>query len=176
MAKPAGHTFQQMWKQMDHEHRRKAAEGFFSATEQLTEQRAVTNIIAAKMNLRPQTAAKLPAEKKANYLAGIYTLDEHLLGALIRGELFTNHKPMLSMFLDELQIPHKDGAISAESVTPPTAEALRPATEKIRASFDPAVVDFYLAALLASDPDTWVNLDNLQQPEGSEQGAREPSS
>jgi len=163
MSKPAGRTFQQMWKQMDHEQRRHAAEGFFSATEQLTEQRAVTNIIAARLNLRPQTAAKLPPEKKANYLAGISSLDEHLVGALVRAELFSQHKQMLSMFLDELQIPHKDGAISAESVSPPSAEALKVAVEKIRTAFDPSAVDFYFAALLASDPVTWANLESAQQ-------------
>ncbi|MGA3210732.1 MAG: hypothetical protein ABSD20_05445 [Terriglobales bacterium] len=163
MSKPAGKTFQQMWKQMDHEQRRRAAKGFFSATEQLMEQRAVTNIIAARLNLRPQTAAKLPPEKKANYLAGISSLDEHLVGALVRAELFSQHKPMLAMFLDELQIPHKEGAISVESVPPPSAEALNAAAEKIRATFDPAAVEFYFSALLASDPVTWANLGSDQQ-------------
>jgi hypothetical protein len=115
-------------------------------------------VLAARLHLRPQTAAKLTPEKMANYLTSIEIPDELLAATLVRAYLFTRQQPMLSLFLDTLQIPHKKGVIEQDTVAPPPAEALQAATEKIRGAFDPAEVRIYLSALLASDPDTWANL------------------
>jgi len=57
-----------------------------------------------------------------------------------------------------LQIPHKNGAISEDHVTPPSAEALQAAIAKLRASYNEQEVQLYVAALVASDSETWVNL------------------
>jgi hypothetical protein len=65
---------------------------------------------------------------------------------------------MLGMFLDELQIPHKEGAISADTVPAPSTEALRGAVARIGGAFPAADVEMYLSALYASDPETWANL------------------
>jgi hypothetical protein len=153
-------SFQQIWKQMDATRRRQAADALYAGKEYVGEQQRSVGVIAAKLNLRAQKAAKLPPEKLAGYLVSMVTPDEQLAGALVRAYLFGPHQAMLVSFLDELQIPHEKGAISIEEVPPPSADALRAAVEKIRASFDATDVDIYLSALLASDAGTWVNLEN----------------
>jgi hypothetical protein len=158
MANQMGRTFQQIWKQMDHGRRRQAAEAFFTSAETAGEKRSITGLIAMKMKLRPQTAAKLPPERAAGYLSTIESLDEPLAALLVRSYLFTHQTPMLAMFLDELHITHKDGVIPDDNTIVPTAEALQEAAGKIRAAFAPEDVQLYLSALSASDAVTWANL------------------
>ena len=159
MSNQARKSFQQIWKFMDAGRRRQAAEVFFTTGASAGEQRVASSLIAGRLHLRPQTAAKLPPEKLASYLSSIQSIDDLLAGAVIRSYLFTSHEPMLAMFLDELQIQHNKGVISAENVTPPSADALRTATERIRSAFAAEDVELYLAALAASDPLTWANLN-----------------
>ncbi len=157
-------SFQQIWKQMDPTRRRQAADAFYAAKDYIGEQQRSAAIIAAKLNLRPQKAAKLPAEKLAGYLVSMITPDEQLSSTLIRAFLFGPHEAMLAMFLNELNIPNDKGAISQEEVPAPATEALHTAVEKINGAFDPADVDIYLSALSASDPGTWTNLAAARSP------------
>lgn len=159
MSKQASKTFQQIWRQMDHGRRRQAAEAFTAGSEYAGEQRRAAGVIAVKLNLRPQKAAKLPPEKTATYLTTIETLDEQLASILVRAYLFTHQQPMLTMFLDELHIPHEQGAISNDPVTPPDSDSLKLAVERIRAAFPQDDVRLYLSALSVSDSITWANLD-----------------
>ena len=115
MSNQTGRTFQQIWKRMDRERRRQVAAAFFSSTESAGEQRRAAGLIATKLNLRPQKAAKLPAEKAAAYLSAIESIDDQLAALLVRTYLFARQKPMLVMFLDELPIPHQDGVIPDDS-------------------------------------------------------------
>lgn len=158
MSNQTGKTFQQIWKQMDSDRRRQAATAFFTSTDTAGEQRRVTGLIAMKLKLRPQTAAKLPVERAAGYLSAIESLDEPLAALLIRSYLFARQTPMLVMFLDVLQMPHENGVIPDDNTIVPTADALRTAAERIRAAFDPEDVQVYLSALSASDAVTWANL------------------
>lgn len=158
MSNQIGRTFQQIWKQMDQGRRRQAAEAFFTSAETAGEKRSVTGLIAMKLKLRPQTAARLPAERAAGYLSGIESLDEPLAALLIRSYLFTHQTPMLAMFLDELQIAHQNGVIPDDNTVVPAADVLKEAAGKIRAAFPPEDVQLYLSALLASDAVTWANL------------------
>lgn len=158
MSKQEVRSFQQIWRQMDPEQRRAAAEALCAGAEYARVQQTFAGVIAAKLHMRPQKAAKLPAEKSAAYLASISDLNEQMAGAVVRAYLFARHEPMLAMFLDELQIPHKHGVISADKVTPPSADSLHAAVERIRAAFAAADVQMYLSALLASDPVAWANL------------------
>ncbi len=158
MSNQSDKTFQQIWKHMDRERRRQTATAFFSSTEAAGELRRVSGFIAMKLNLRPQKAAKLPADKAAAYLAAIESIDEPLAALLVRTYLFAHHAPMLIMFLDELQIPHQNGVIADDSTTVPSADALRTAADHLRAAFPAEDVQFYLSALLASDAVAWANL------------------
>lgn len=151
-------TFQQMWKQMEPARRRQIATAFFSGTESAGEQRRAAGMIAMKLKLRPQKAAKLPADKLAGYLSSIMSVDEPLAALVIRDYLFAEQRSMLVMFLDALGITHKDGVIPDGTETVPTTEALREAIAKVRAGFAPEDVDLYLSALIASDGATWANL------------------
>ncbi len=154
-------TFQQVWRQMDRDHRRQAADAMCVEPEYAKEKTHAAAVLAAKLHLRPQSAARLTPEKMAGYLTSIDFPDELLAASLVRAFLFTRQQPMLSMFLDELQIAHEKGVIKADSVPPPSAEALQGAVAKIQGAFDAADVKIYIAALLASDPETWVNLEAL---------------
>jgi len=158
MSNQIGRTFQQIWKQMDRERRRQAATGFFTSAETAGEHRRVSGLIATKLNLRPQKAAKLPPEKAAGYLSAIESVDEPLAALLVRTYLFAQQKPMLSMFLDELQMPHKEGVIPDDNTVVPTADALRAAVARIRGEFPAEDVQVYMSALAASDAATWTNL------------------
>lgn len=158
MSGEANITFRQVWKQMEHEARQQAAETFCTEPAYAREQTRAASLIAMKLKLRPQKAVKLPAERKASYLSSIALQDEFMAGTLLRAHLFTNHKQMLGVFLDELHIAHKDGVIKDESTPAPSEEALRGAVERIRGAFAPADVQMYLSTLLASDPHTWEKL------------------
>lgn len=159
MSNQTGRTFQQIWKRMDRERRRQVAAAFFSSTESVGEQRRAAGLIATKLNLRPQKAAKLPAEKAAAYLSAIESIDDQLAALLVRTYLFARQKPMLVMFLDKLPIPHQDGVIPDDSTIVPSADALRAAVDRIRTAFPAEDVQLYLSALLANDAVTWANLD-----------------
>ncbi len=154
-------TFQQIWKQMDNGRRRQAAAAFFTSVETAGEQRQVAALIAKKLNLRPQKAAKLPPEKAAGYLSAIESLEEPMAALLIRSYLFAQQTPMLAMFLDELQIPHENGVIPDGNTAVPSADALRAATARISAEFAAEDVQLYLSALAASDAVTWANLGEV---------------
>jgi hypothetical protein len=65
---------------------------------------------------------------------------------------------MLVTFLDELQIPHQRGVIADDNTAVPSADALRAAADRIRATFPAEDVQLYLSALLASDAVTWAHL------------------
>jgi hypothetical protein len=151
-------TFQQIWKQMDLGRRRQAATAFFADSETEGQRRGVVGFIAKKLNLRPQKAAKFPADKAAAYLASIESLDEPLAAWLIRSYLFASQQAMLLMFLDELKIPHQNGVIPEGNTAVPTVDELRAAVERIRGAFLAEDVQLYLSALIASGDATWTNL------------------
>lgn len=153
-----GRTFQQIWRHMNNDRRRQAATAFFTDAETAGEKGRITGLIAMKLKLRPQKAAKLPTEKAAGYLAAIESIDEPLAALLIRSYLFGRQTPMLASFLDELQIPHEKGVIPEDNKVVPSTEALRAALTKIRSAFSAEDVDLYTSALAASDAETWVNL------------------
>lgn len=161
--KQANKSFLQIWKQMDHARRIEAAGAFQADADNAAEKRRASGVVAAKLNLRPQKAAKLPPERIAAYLASIDSLDEQLAANLIRSYLFGKRLSMLTTFLDELHIPHKEGAIGDEAVPAPDIDSLRVALEKIRGAFDATDVQIYLSALLISDTETWANLDSAMQ-------------
>ena len=144
---------------MDHERRRQATTAFYASSETAGEQRRAAALIATKLNLRPQKAAKLPQDKAANYLAAIESPDEPLAALLVRTYLFARQRALLVMFLDELKIPHQNGVIAEGNTTVPTVEMLRAALERIQAAFAPEEVQIYLSALAASDAAVWVNLE-----------------
>jgi hypothetical protein len=106
---------------MDHERRRQAATAFFTSMETASEQRRVAGLIATRLNLRPQKAAKLPTDKAAAYLSSIESVDESLAALLIRTYLLARQEPMLVMFLEELKIPHQSGVIPDGNTAVPTA-------------------------------------------------------
>lgn len=143
---------------MDSDRRRQAAEVLCAGGNFAAEQRMAAGIIAARLKLRPQKALRLPPEKMAGYLLSVGGMDEQLAGSLVRAYLFTQHQPMLAMFLDDLKIPHAKGVIGPNTAVNLEAEAVKAAVARIREQFPTADVDLYLAALVASDDVTWALL------------------
>jgi hypothetical protein len=157
-------NFQQLWRSLGSERRRAAAAALLARKDQ-TNQMLATTLIATRLKFRPHKAAALPAEKKAGYIAGMDTLDESTAGALVRDYLFEKHRPMLSRFLDLLNIPHKNGEIQEDAEPPkPTGDAVRTALSTIRGEFDAQEVGIYTSALTLSDPDFWSELKNVDAP------------
>lgn len=144
---------------MDQERRRQGATALLTSPDSAGDPRLIAGMIAKKLNLRPQKAAKLPPEKAAAYLATIVSIDEPLAASLVRNYLFAHQKPMLVMFLEELQIPHEDGLIPDGNTVVPTVDMLRTALARIRAAFAPEDIELYLSALATNDAVTWANLD-----------------
>ena len=150
---------------MDGDRRRQAADVLCAGGSFAAEQRMAAGIIAARLKLRPQKAAKLPPEKMAGYLLNLGSLDEQLAGSLVRSYLFAHQQPMLALFLDDLKIPHNGGVIAADTAVNLEPEALKAAVEHLRTAFPAPDVDLYLSALYASDDVTWALLQSyLPQP------------
>jgi len=153
---------------MDSDRRRRAAEVLCAGGNFAAEQRMAAGIIAARLKLRPQKALKLPPERMAGYLLSVGGMDEQLAGSLVRAYLFTEHQPMLAMFLDELKIPHNKGMIGSNTAVHLDAEAVKAAVAHLREQFQAADVDLYLTGLVASDDVTWALLkEELPKPEAS---------
>lgn len=159
-------TFQQVWKQMDVPRRTSAALALVRSNTQARARMLAE--LEARIHMRRSTLMKLPEERVAALLSNYGVLGEDLSTLLIRSYFFGSHRPMLSAFLDALQIPHKEGEIEDNTEVPLVAEEpLRAAVEKIRAEYPAEDVDLYLKALLASGPETWGNVAQIVPEESS---------
>lgn len=155
-------NFQQLWRQLGSERRRAAATALLTRSDR-SQQIMASNMIAIRLKFRPHKAAALPPERKAHYLATMETMDEAMAGALVRDYLFAQHRPMLSRFLDSLNIPHKDGEIEEKADIPkPVSNALKTALSTIRGEFNGDEVSIYTNALALSDPDFWGELRTIE--------------
>lgn len=130
--------------------------------------RAVATIqLARAMHFRDETLRRMPAEKKAELLAGrnAAEFEQAFESALM---LYHTHeqREMLAAFLDQWQVPHVNGSIEADDYTPPTADAVRGAVSSLSDRFDKRDVAIYLAAagLLMAGPwqdATWPVVEEL---------------
>jgi hypothetical protein len=102
--------------------------------------------LARAMHFRDETIRKMPPEKKAELLAGragAAEFEQTFENALM---LYHTHqqREMLAAFLDAWGVPHKNGSIEVDDYTPPTADAVRDAVDKL--GFDRRDVAIYLAS------------------------------
>lgn len=122
--------------------------------------------LARAMHFRDETVRKMPAEKKAELLAGragAAEFEQTFENALM---LYHTHDqgPMLGAFLDQWGIPHTNGSIEVDDYTPPSVDAVRQAAQTL--DYDKRDMAIYLASagLLMTGPwrdATWPVVDEL---------------
>ena len=151
---------QKIWNLMGEERRLAAAKAFWESSEQKGAQRQVEQVLAQRLHARTVFLKKLPAEKKAGYLARDMATTPYLWDAAMISYHFAAHRPMLTDFLNALGIPNKDGHYesSDKDVHPPTAEALDRAVKTLLDKYDRTDVLVYLAAAVTQDEEFWANL------------------
>ena len=122
--------------------------------------------LARAMHFRDETIRKMPAEKKAELLAGrvgAAEFEQTFENALMLYHTHEQNK-MLGAFLDQWGVPHENGSIEADDYKTPTADAVREAVNKL--GFDRRDVAIYLASaglLMSAEwrDATWPVVDEL---------------
>jgi hypothetical protein len=146
-----------VWKTMSQDRRVEAARAFW-ADEHAEEQHAEAILaIAGHLKFRPKSAAALPADRRARYLAGLPSMPEAVAARLLIAWHLERQRPMMGAFLDALGITHENGLIN-EEVKPPDADRLASAAKSLSESYPAEDVKLYFSALISQDPDTWGGL------------------
>jgi hypothetical protein len=149
-----------LWKQLSPARRLAAAEAFWQ-DEQSAEQHAeATLAIAQRLKFRPRSAAALPDDKKARYLARLPAVSDPLGARLLVAYHLAWQRPMLARFLDLLGIAHEDGLITEERVAAPDGDRLAKAAGSLATEFAQEDVELYFSTLISQDPDTWSGLEH----------------
>ncbi len=150
---------QRIWNLMGEQRRLAAARSFWESSEQKGAQRQVEQMLAQRLHARPVFVKKLPAEKKAGYLARDMATTPYLWDAVMISYHFAAHRQMLTEFLNALGIPNDNGHYeSGDSLPPPSAEALESAVKALLEKYDRTDVLVYLGAAVTQDPVFWANL------------------
>lgn len=144
-----------LWRSMSAEQRTAAAAAFWSDDNAALEQAEAIALIARQIKFRPRSVQGLPVDRRAKYLAGLAQVSDLLAARLLVVHHLEFQRPMMSAFLDALQIPHEDGLIEEETPKAPTPEALSAAADTLAAAFPRADVGRYFWTLLWQDPQTW---------------------
>jgi hypothetical protein len=153
-----------IWKEMPLEKRVQAADAFWRDEEssdiKVQHVEAIVTI-ARRLNFRPKSVQALPVERRAKQLAQINEVSDALATRALIAYHFASQRPLMTTFLDALGIPHENGLITAEDVTPPDRERLTAATNALVAAHPADDATRYLRTLVALDGDTWVNLPGV---------------
>lgn len=143
---------------MPAERRLEAARAFWEDEQSIEQQAEAVGAIAQALKFRPKSAAALPLEKRARYLAGLPAVSDLLASRLLVAYHLSAQRPMMGRFLDALGISHENGLIADEEVTAPDRARLAEAAKTLRKEFPSEAVNLYFNTLLAQDPDTWGGL------------------
>ena len=147
-----------IWKLMGDDRRLLAATAFYSDEALREYHRAADTFLARLKNFRPQFIRRLPAEKRASYLAHA-NLAVELAAQLTVSYHFAYQRPIMAAFLTSLNIPNDNGMITEDAdLSPPSDDALTSAVASLRASFPAEDVEIYLQTLISQNPDTWSGL------------------
>ena len=154
-------TAGRVWKLMTPEQRQRATRVFWRDETEAADRREADRLIAQHKKLRPKTVAGLDDEQKARQLASM-PLPDPTAGRVLMLYHLAEQRPMMGAFLDALAIPHDNGLIQAEDVSP-DAGKIAAAAAAIAQAYPPADVSVYLNTLLCQDPDTWGALRGLPE-------------
>jgi hypothetical protein len=153
----------QLWKQLDPDRKRQAADAFWRDESAANEQAEAIGLIAQRIKFRLKSVITMPVEKKSQYVLSMPAVSEMLAARLLVAYHLAHQRPMMGAFLDALGISHEDGIIAEEDVKPPAADALKSAASSLAASYPAGDVSLYLSTLVWQDPDTWGALAELPE-------------
>ncbi|SRR5258705_7702202 len=153
----------QLWKHLNPNKKRIAAEAFWRDENAANEQAEAIGLIAQRIKFRLKSVIAMPVEKKTQYVLSMPAVSEMLAARLLVAYHLVHQRSMMGAFLDALGIGHEDGIIAEDDVKPPSAEALQKAAKTIAASYPAEDVSLYLSTLVWQDPDTWGALADLPE-------------
>jgi hypothetical protein len=153
----------QLWKQLNAEKKRQAADAFWQDEHAANEQAEAVNLIAQRIKFRLKSVLAMPVAKKTQYLLSMPAVSEMLAARMLVAYHLQHQRAMMAAFLDALGIKHEEGIIAEEEVTPPTADALKQAARTIASSYPADDVSLYLSTLVWQDSDTWGALADLPE-------------
>jgi hypothetical protein len=153
----------QLWKQLDPDRKRQAADAFWRDESAANEQAEAIGLIAQRIKFRLKSVITMPVEKKSQYVLSMPAVSEMLAARLLVAYHLAHQRPMMGAFLDALGISHEEGIIAEEDVKPPSADALKKAATSLAASYPAGDVSLYLSTLVWQDPDTWGALAELPE-------------
>lgn len=124
--------------------------------------RATLAAVAQARKLRPVFYERKPRAERHKDMIDMLSRPrmDVTANALIRGWLMKNEAPMLTEFLNRLEIPHKDGAV--EDLPPTVDDAkLKAAVDALLERYAREKVVVYLHAFDAMNEVRWPNLKDL---------------
>ncbi len=153
----------ELWKSLSPERKLVAAAAFWQDDGALAEQAEAVTLIAQRIKFRPKSVLSMSADRKARRLAALAGLSEAVAARLLVSYHLEQQRPLMSRFLDLLEIPHEDGLISEEEFAAPSADQLRVAAQTLAAEYPPEDVALYFSTLRWQDPETWGELAELRE-------------
>jgi len=152
-----------IWKRMGEERRLQAATAFYNDSAQVENRAGMDAILAQLRHFRPQFMKKLPLDKRAHYAATL-PLPLEAAAQLIIAYHFHAQRPMMSAFLNALNIPNENGQIKSEEELPaPDAPLLQSAVNSLLKDHAREDVFIYLATLHSQGTSTWDGLSAILQ-------------
>jgi hypothetical protein len=153
-------TPSRLWKQMTPAQRLAAAEAFWADEESPDDQLQAALLIAQARKFRLKSVVGLEPARKARHLAGLPSLPDTVAARVLVLYHLGTQRPMMGAFLDALGIPHEDGLIQQDHVTPDAAK-MAPAIADITGRFPSDDVRLYLNTLVCQDPESWGRLSEF---------------
>lgn len=150
-----------LWKQLDEARRIQAAEALYADANLKDFSTAADAYIARSKNFRPQFVKKLPAEKRAHYVAQM-PISPELAAQLFVSYHFAHQRPMMTAFLNSLGVPNDQGLIKDDAeVSPPTSEAITRAGQELLGKFAKEDVEIYFSTLVSQNQEAWSGLNQF---------------
>src|SRR6266540_6001368 len=147
-------TPSRVWKRLTLDQRQRVALAFWADEDATDDQVQAAFLIAQQKKFRPKTVFGLDLDRKARHLATLGSLPDPLAARALILYHLAEQRPMMGAFLDALEIPHEDGLIQEDAVTPDVSK-LAPAVAKLNETYPVEDVSLYLNTLLCQDPATW---------------------
>ena len=154
-----------LWNVLDADTRAIAARAVYEDPEDDRTAPAEADVAIAKtLRFRLVAVRRLPLQKRTDYLARVVRPDDSLASSLLRALHLTHRRPLLSAFLDALDIPHENGVIDSgydiDEHSPDSAQ-LFAALAALDKQFPRGEIDLYGLTLLAIDPVSWSALTEV---------------
>jgi hypothetical protein len=148
-----------LWKRLSPEERLAAALSFWEEPPTEVMGTVIGRIVQAR-HMRPQAVRALAPEARARALATVLDPGDALAAALLVALHLGQRRPLLSVFLDALGLPHESGVLKDESEGAPLGEEqARAGVKALQAAFPRSQVETYLNTLWLQDPERWATLE-----------------